>query len=134
MATANAGSDQSIAVDDSATLSGSGTGTAPLTYAWVKTVGPGSVTFTPSAAVAGPTADFSVPGTYVLQLTVTDAGAATASDTCVVSVSPAVVAGPHTGTVTSCAKRGSEIFYGIVVSGQTGAVQTIGGSVTITAV
>ena len=134
MATANAGSDQSIFASGTASLSGSGTGTGGLTYAWTKSLGPGTVTFTPSAAVAAPTASFSAPGTYVLQLQVTDTVPSSATDTCVVSVAPAVGVGPHTGTVVATHQRGSSVVYMIVVNGETTAVQSTGGSVTITAV
>jgi hypothetical protein len=55
-----------------------------LTYAWTKTSGPGTVTFSPSTAAAS-TASGALTGTYVLKLTVSD-GELSASDTVTVTV------------------------------------------------
>lgn len=72
---ANAGADQTIKLPATASLSGSATDDGrpsnTLTYRWRKGAGPGGVTFgTPTAAST--TARFSVPGIYLLRLTVSD--------------------------------------------------------------
>ncbi len=73
--TANAGVDQSITLPtNSVTLSGSISDDgipAAATCTWSKTSGPGTVTFG-SVNAASSTATFSVAGTYVVRLTVTD--------------------------------------------------------------
>ncbi|HKW77803.1 MAG TPA: IPT/TIG domain-containing protein [Candidatus Limnocylindria bacterium] len=72
----NAGPDLQITLPSLATLNGTVTDDglpqgAPLTVAWSKLSGPGTVTFsTPQAAVT--TAAFSSPGSYVLRLSATD--------------------------------------------------------------
>jgi hypothetical protein len=86
----SAGSDQSIALPASASLSGSvsddGLPSPPasLTVAWSKLSGPGTVTFANPNAVAT-TASFSGGGTYVLRLTASDS-VLSASDDVVVTV------------------------------------------------
>jgi hypothetical protein len=97
--TVNAGADQDV--DDLVSLVGTVTGTAndpdagpdALTYAWSKVSGPGTVTFDDATALS---TEFtlSLPGTYVLRLTVTD-GEATVSDdiTIAANVSPVADAG-----------------------------------------
>lgn len=90
---ANAGSDQSITLPSSATLSGSATDDglpnppATLSYSWSKFSGPGTVTFGNPAA-AGTTASFSAAGTYTLRLTVSDS-ALSDTDDVVISVAAA---------------------------------------------
>jgi hypothetical protein len=72
---ANAGPDQMIDLPQTATLAGSavddGKPTGSLSYSWTKQSGPGVVTFG-SAKSANTTATFSMVGTYVLRLTVSD--------------------------------------------------------------
>ncbi len=51
------------------------------TYAWIQTIGPGSTTFAPSAAVEDPTVNGDLDGDYTCQLTVTDNAGNSASDT-----------------------------------------------------
>jgi parallel beta-helix repeat protein len=89
--TANAGTDQSIALPTSSvTLTGSGTdsdGTI-VSYAWAKTSGPASGTIT-SPSSTSTTVTSLVAGTYIFQLTVTDNLGATATDTVQIIVSPA---------------------------------------------
>lgn len=75
--TANAGSDQVTTVGGTVTLNGSATDietpSAELDYSWTKESGPAGVSFgTPNAATT--TATFTEAGTFVLRLTVTDAG------------------------------------------------------------
>jgi len=90
---ANAGSDATITLPASASLVGSATDdglpTATLTYAWIKSSGPGTVTFT-NASAASTTASFSVSGTYVLQLTASDS-LLTHADLVTITVNPVVV-------------------------------------------
>src|SRR5690606_5985306 len=57
----------------------------PLTIAWSKVEGPGSVSFE-DAASAATTATFSVPGTYVLRLSARDAMHVASSDTMLVRI------------------------------------------------
>ncbi|RYD32737.1 MAG: hypothetical protein EOP86_15010, partial [Verrucomicrobiaceae bacterium] len=77
-------------------------GSPPVTLAWSKTSGPGTVTFTPADAAAA-TAAFSQPGVYILKLTATS-GAAQVSDevTVYANHSPAswLAAHPGIGSLT----------------------------------
>ncbi len=88
--TANAGVDQSITLPtNSLTLAGtiSDDGIpAASTCTWSKTSGPGTVTFG-SVNAASSTATFSVAGTYVVRLTVTDTVAST-YDEATITVNP----------------------------------------------
>lgn len=82
--TVSAGSDKSISLTQTASLSGSATDDGlpnppgQLTLSWSKVSGPGTVTFA-SPSSASTTASFSVVGTYVARLTADD-GDLTASD------------------------------------------------------
>ncbi len=86
----DAGSDQTITVDDAAVLDGTVTDDglpdppAALTTSWTKVSGPGTVTFGDASAV-DTTATFSTPGTFVLRLTASD-GQLSASDELTVTV------------------------------------------------
>lgn len=62
-----------------------------LTYSWSKASGPGTVTFADPTSMTT-TATFSVDGTYVLELTVSD-GALSSSDALTVFVHPAATTG-----------------------------------------
>jgi hypothetical protein len=91
--TANAGTDQSITLPSSSvTLSGSGSDAdgSISSYAWTKVSGPatGSIA-SPSSASTG-VSSLTIAGSYAFRLTVTDNQGATASDTVVVTVNPAV--------------------------------------------
>src|SRR5579864_2330143 len=89
--TVSAGPGQTITFPvNKVTMNGSATGgNGPLTLAWTTVSGPGSVTFTsPNSAVTQAT--FSVPGSYVLQLSATD-GTTTATSTAGVAVNPGPV-------------------------------------------
>ncbi len=99
--TANAGPDQLISLpNNTATLAGTGADpdglptNGPLTFAWTRVSGPGTVTIA-NANAANTTATFSAAGSYTLRLTVSDS-AATGSDDVVISVNaaPTVNAGP----------------------------------------
>jgi RHS repeat-associated protein len=101
--TVNAGNDQGITLPAVANLSGSATDDGypsnTLTYAWSKVSGAGDVTFGAPNALAT-TAAFSLAGTYVLRLTVSD-GEFSVSDDVTVAVAagnvnqpPAANAGP----------------------------------------
>ena len=89
----NAGTNQTITLPASATLSGSATDDglpnppAALTYAWTKVSGPGSVTFG-SATSKASSASFSVAGTYVLRLTANDSALSGSADV-TITVNPA---------------------------------------------
>ncbi len=91
--TVDAGTDQSITLPDSASLSGiaddDGLPNPPgaLTYTWSQVSGPGTTTFADANAI-NTTATFSTDGTYVLQL-LADDGALTTSDTVTITVDPA---------------------------------------------
>jgi PKD repeat protein len=100
----NAGSNQTITLPATASLSGTVTDDglpnppATVTVTWSKTSGPGTVTFAnPAAKVT--TATFSAAGTYVLKLSASDS-ALTASASITVTVNAAGT-GPCTGLCTS---------------------------------
>jgi hypothetical protein len=117
--TVSAGTDGSIQFGSTATLVGTVSDDGlpgPVTMAWTKALGPGSVTFS-SAANATTTASFSQSGTYVLRLSASD-GQLSAQDEVAITVqapapnqAPTVAAGtdqtyqqgstaPLAGTVT----------------------------------
>ena len=83
--TADAGTDDTITLPTDATLDGSGSddgyplSPGSLAYSWSKVSGPGTVTFT-DAFVEDTTASFSLPGSYVLRLTVSDSDKAATDD------------------------------------------------------
>jgi hypothetical protein len=88
----NAGPDLSVKVATALQLSGSASDdglpqASALTTTWVKTSGPGTVTFS-NAASRTSTATFSVAGTYVLTLTASD-GVLSSSDSVTVTVNSA---------------------------------------------
>ena len=96
----NAGPDLTVNLPNVANLNGSvvddGLG-GPLTVAWTKVSGPGTVTFSNASAIST-SAAFSAPGQYVLQLSATDSQLS-AMDTVAVTVipqnhAPVVDAGP----------------------------------------
>jgi hypothetical protein len=103
----NAGPNQRITLPATATLSGSATDDGlpnppgALTFAWTKVSGPGTVNFG-NAASATTSASFSVAGTYVLRLTVSDSALAGSADVTItvnpvaaVNQPPVVNAGPN---------------------------------------
>jgi len=88
----DAGSNQTITLPATATLAGTATDDglpnppATLTYAWSRLSGPGSVVFG-NASAAGTSAAFTVSGSYVLRLSVSDSLATTSADT-TITVNP----------------------------------------------
>jgi hypothetical protein len=87
---ANAGSDQTIPLTSTITLSGSASSDPDLdtlTYTWTKVSGPNSFTLTNPTSVS-PTASFTTKGTYTFRLTVSD-GSLTSSDTVTITVNDA---------------------------------------------
>lgn len=122
----NASSDQinenSIcSVADSATLPGTATDDGLpdppgiLAIAWTKISGPGNVTFA-NAALASTSANFSLPGNYVLQLSADD-NARTGTDQVAISVNapPTVNAGTDkTSVIDSITKGGTTSVTGTV--------------------
>ncbi|MET0659843.1 MAG: serine hydrolase, partial [Steroidobacteraceae bacterium] len=85
--TANAGADKTGNFPEAVSLDGTGTDpeNATLTYAWTVTAGPGTGTFTaPTAADTNVT--FSAPGTYTVQLSVSDGTNTAVTDTATVTV------------------------------------------------
>src|SRR5882724_6468802 len=92
----NAGVDQTIALPNTASLSGTvnddGAGGA-VTISWSKVTGPDTVIFG-SASNQASTAIFNKAGSYTLRLTATDATGLTSSDDVVVTVNPDPVAPP----------------------------------------
>jgi len=99
--TANAGPDQNINLPDPASLNGAadddGKPSGTLTYAWSKISGPGTVDFA-DASAAVTTASFSLAGTYVLRLSVSDS-ILTDSDDILINVNPAIAANPTADVV-----------------------------------
>ena len=100
--TVNTGTDQSIQSGSTATLVGGVSDDGlpgPVSMAWTKTSGPGSVTFA-SPTNATTMVSFSLPGTYVIRLTASD-GALSGQDEVTITVqalppnqAPTVAAGP----------------------------------------
>ena len=96
----DAGPNQTITLPQTATLapvvSDDGNPSGTVTASWSVVSGPGSVTFTPPSMTVGTNstsslifnASFSVAGTYVLRLSVTD-GSITVTDDLTVTVNPA---------------------------------------------
>src|SRR6185369_14382096 len=99
--TVNAGSDQTITLPASASLSGTATDDglpappATLTTTWSRVSGPGTVTFGNANALST-SASFSVAGTYVLRLTAFDS-ALTSTDDVTVTVNSAGAGSGLTG-------------------------------------
>lgn len=117
--TVNAGTDASIQFGSATTLVGTVSDDglpSPITVAWTKTSGPGSVTFG-SAANATTTASFSQPGTYVLRLSASD-GQLNAQDEVTITVQS-----PAPNQVPTVA-AGTDQTY------QQGAAVTLPGTVT----
>ncbi|MEO8426683.1 MAG: LamG-like jellyroll fold domain-containing protein, partial [Verrucomicrobiota bacterium] len=89
----NAGTDQTIVLPATASLSGTANDDglpnppATLTTTWSKFSGPGTVSFG-NASVLNTTASFSINGTYVLRLTVSDSSLPTTDDV-TITVNPA---------------------------------------------
>ncbi len=94
----SAGANQTITLPATANLTGTATDDglpnppATLTYSWSKVTGTGTVTFSASTSLTT-TATFSVAGTYVLRLTVSDSVLSTTSDV-TITVNPAVNQAP----------------------------------------
>jgi RHS repeat-associated protein len=86
---ANAGPDQSIFVNTTATLDGSGSSDVdgdPLTYRWALLSKPdGSTAVLADAMLINPALDIDKPGTYTLQLIVNDSTIDSATDTVVLT-------------------------------------------------
>ncbi len=140
--TANAGTDQNVAEYATVTLNGSAStdDNAVVSYSWVQTSGP-AVTLLPNARVATPT--FKAPAygsaALVFELTVTDEGNLSATDTCIVNVTsrnlPTANAGPDQSveegaTVTLDGTSSTDVTGGSIVS--YAWVQTGGAAVTLT--
>jgi formylglycine-generating enzyme required for sulfatase activity len=87
---ANAGADQSVTVDTTVTLDGSGS-TDPdndiVSYLWHQIGGPTVALTNADAAIAQFTATVTIGSVLTFELTVTDAGGLQATDTCVITVS-----------------------------------------------
>jgi len=96
--TVSAGPDRTVTLPNAVLLTGTATDDglptppAAMTHSWSVVSGPGTVTFSAPTALST-TASFSVSGSYVLRLTVSD-GALTASDVVSVTVNPV----PGTGS------------------------------------
>ncbi len=98
--TVSAGSDQTITLPASASLSGTASddglpGNGSLTHSWSKVSGPGAVTFANVNSLAT-TANFSVGGTYVLRLTASDSALFTSDDVKVIANPTSGGTGPTT--------------------------------------
>lgn len=97
--TVSAGSDQTIALGNTATLSGSATDDgrpagSTLSVSWTKVSGPGTVTFG-NASQSATTATFSAGGRYMLRLSANDSELTSSDDINVtVNQPPVVNAGP----------------------------------------
>ncbi len=100
--TVSAGSNQTITLPNSASLSGSATDDglpagSSVTVSWTKVSGPGTVTFA-NASSAVTTAAFSQSGTYALRLTASDSQLSSSSDVTITvnpqNHAPSVNAGP----------------------------------------
>ncbi|PJE64259.1 MAG: hypothetical protein COU90_03520, partial [Candidatus Ryanbacteria bacterium CG10_big_fil_rev_8_21_14_0_10_43_42] len=93
---ADAGADQTIALPESVSLSGSasddGLPSGALTTMWTKISGPGTVTFGDASALST-TASFSTDGVYALSLTADDTNLQ-AVDTVTITVNPETIPAP----------------------------------------
>jgi hypothetical protein len=101
--TVSAGPDRTVKLGFQPTLTAiaadDGLPVSPLTYAWTKVSGPGTVTFgTPLAETT--TGSFTVAGTYLLRVTVND-GAILASDEVQIKVEPASTAALVVSSISS---------------------------------
>lgn len=86
VATANAGTDKAIILPTSTvSLTGSGTGTAPLAYLWQNVSGPNTAVIT-NGTTTSPTISGLIEGVYLIRLRVTDAAASVAYDTMQINV------------------------------------------------
>ncbi len=107
--TVSAGPDRTLRLQASVGLQASAAddgAPGPLTYAWTKAHGPGSVVFgSPNASST--TAGFTLPGVYVLEVAVAD-GALASSDEVQVTVEPARTVLLVVGNVASL--RGDEVY------------------------
>jgi PA14 domain/K319L-like, PKD domain len=112
--TVNAGTDQTIQLSETATLTGTATDDglpnppAQLTTTWTLVSGPAAVTFgTPNLLTT--TATFSIPGTYVIRLSAFD-GEVTSSDD--VSITVQAPAGSGTGLLAQYFNdAGSGVYF-----------------------
>ena len=101
---ANAGVDQTIVLPASVTLAGTATDDGlpnppgTLTTTWTRFSGPGTVSFA-NASALNTSASFSVDGTYVLRLTVSD-GQFSSTDDVAITVSPVPNAAPFANAGT----------------------------------
>ncbi len=91
--TVNAGADQTVTLpalanlDATATDDGLPNPPGQLSIAWSKQSGPGNVTFGNSAAI-DTSASFSMAGSYILRITVSDGGAPAVNDSVAITVNP----------------------------------------------
>lgn len=127
---ANAGVDQSVAIDDGATMAGSAVDDglpnppAALTYLWSMVSGPGVATFVDNTSLTT-AVSFDTIGTYVLRLTVSDSELFDDDDVqIVVTLMPTVP--PDSGLIV-----GQELVAGVGLDGylyRTTDFQTVSGS------
>lgn len=139
--TASAGADQNVAEYATVTLNGSASSddNGIASYNWVQTSGP-TVTLLPNARIATPT--FTAPAygspALVFELTVSDEGNLSATDTCIVNVTdrnlPTANAGPDQSVesgamVTLDGSNSSDVTGGSIVT--YAWVQTAGAAITL---
>jgi poly(3-hydroxybutyrate) depolymerase len=131
----NAGSDQTITLPATASLSGtvSDDGLAPgnptPTVAWTKVSGPGTASFSPSNAV-NTTVTFSTNGTYVLRLTAND-GVLSQSDDVTVTVNSAPSSVLFDFGATTTSGNWNNVTTATVGNKITNAVNSTGGSTSV---
>lgn len=148
--TADAGSDQSVVTGVTVALNGGNSSdpdSLPLAYQWVLTVPAGSAAALTGSTTATPSFVADVAGTYTVDLTVTDVGGATATDSvAVIAVAPPTVtlsvadgsaaeAGLNTGAVTFTRVGDTSapltVDYTVGGSASSGDYAALSGSVTI---
>lgn len=119
--TVNAGADQTVAFPTIVSLPGVATDDglpvdSTLSFSWTKISGPGTVTFGSASAVQT-TAAFSVGGTYVLRLSVTDTEMSTSDDVTITQTAPPSISinSPANGSTVT----GPTSFVGSVSEGST---------------
>ena len=123
--TANAGADQTVVHPTTVNLIGAANDDglpvdSSLTFTWSRISGPGTVLFGNAAALQT-TAAFSLPGTYVLRLTVSDSALSASDDVTIVQSAPptATISFPAPGaTITSATG-----FVGTVSEGSTWRIE-----------